>query len=228
MLTSELQVLAGRQRLCSQSWRSGKPGAIVVAARTAFLGPSSTVPELFSQVMLGRGTKAGTLLIGPRCVLQPRGGGSRQVQIRSLTLTAEGVVSLYGVMEANMARARTTSTPAASDRSGRDVKEDFDSLRADVDTLRKDLGTLVNTLKDSASSRAEAELDAMRERVATLTHDLQTTGQQQLRIAERKIEEQPLMSVAIAFATGLVVGRLLDRRSSISAREGSSEQLRNG
>jgi ElaB/YqjD/DUF883 family membrane-anchored ribosome-binding protein len=115
-------------------------------------------------------------------------------------------------MEANMAQARATSTTAASDRSGRDVKEDFDALRADVDTLRKDFSTLVTTLRGSASSRAEAELDAMRQRVATLAHDLQTTGQQQLRIAERKIEEQPFMSVAIAFATGFVIGRVLDRR----------------
>jgi ElaB/YqjD/DUF883 family membrane-anchored ribosome-binding protein len=52
----------------------------------------------------------------------------------------------------------------------------------------------------------------MRQRITTLAHDLQTTGQQQLRIAERKIEEQPFMSVTIAFATGLVIGRLLDRR----------------
>lgn len=106
-----------------------------------------------------------------------------------------------------MAQAR-----AAAPNGERDVKEDFESLRSDLDTLRKDFSTLVSTLKDTASSRAEAELDAMRQRVATLANDVQTTGQQQLRSAERKIEEQPLMSVAIAFATGLVVGRLIDRR----------------
>jgi ElaB/YqjD/DUF883 family membrane-anchored ribosome-binding protein len=109
-------------------------------------------------------------------------------------------------MEASMAQAR------ASSNGGREVKEDFNSLRSDLDTLRQDLGTLVNTLKTNASSRAEAELDAMRQRVASLANDLQTTGQQQLRNAESKIEERPFMSVAIAFATGLVVGRLIDRR----------------
>jgi ElaB/YqjD/DUF883 family membrane-anchored ribosome-binding protein len=109
-------------------------------------------------------------------------------------------------MEASMAQARAASN------GERAVKEDFDSLRSDLDTLRKDFATLVSTLKDTASSRAEAELDAMRQRVVTLAHDVQTTGQQQLRRAERSIEEQPLMSVAIAFVTGLVVGRLMDRR----------------
>jgi ElaB/YqjD/DUF883 family membrane-anchored ribosome-binding protein len=119
-------------------------------------------------------------------------------------------------MEASMAQARAAS---ASDggrdvksNGGRDVEKDFDTLRSDLDTLRKDFGTLVSTLKDNASSRAEAELDAMRERVVTLARDLQTTGQEQLRSAERRIEEQPLMSVAIAFVTGLVFGRLMNRR----------------
>jgi ElaB/YqjD/DUF883 family membrane-anchored ribosome-binding protein len=116
-------------------------------------------------------------------------------------------------MEVGMAETQAASTQArAAPHGGRDVKDDFDSLRSDLDTLRKDFGILVSTIKDNASSRAEAELDAMRERVSTLAHDLQTTGQQQLRRAERRIEEQPLMSVAIAFVTGLVVGRLMDRR----------------
>ena len=62
------------------------------------------------------------------------------------------------------------------------------------------------------SGRTEAELDAMRQRIATPTNDLQTTGQQQLRNIEGKIEQRPFVSLAVAFATGLVVGRMLDRR----------------
>jgi len=86
-----------------------------------------------------------------------------------------------------MAQAR-----AGSD-AGREVKHDFDWLRSDLDALRKDFGNL----RDNASSRAEAELDGMRERDATLARDLQTTGQQQLRSAERRIEEQRLMTAAV-------------------------------
>jgi ElaB/YqjD/DUF883 family membrane-anchored ribosome-binding protein len=116
-------------------------------------------------------------------------------------------------MEANMAQARATSTPAASDRSRRDVKEDFDALRADLDSLREDFGSLVKTLKSNASSRAEAELDTLRQRISGITNDLQTTGQQQLRNLEGKIEERPFMSVGVAFVTGLMVARLLERRA---------------
>jgi ElaB/YqjD/DUF883 family membrane-anchored ribosome-binding protein len=105
-----------------------------------------------------------------------------------------------------MAQARAASN------GERDAKGDFDVLRSDLDTLRKDFGTFVSTLKSNASSRTEAELDAMRQRIATLTNDLQTTGQQQLRNVESKIEQRPFVSLAVAFATGLVVGRMLDRR----------------
>lgn len=100
-----------------------------------------------------------------------------------------------------MAEARAASTPRALDSHERDLKQDIDLLRADLDALRKDLASLVSTLKDNVSGGAE-----------TFARDLQTTGQDQLRSAGRMIEEQPLMSVAIAFALGLVVGRLRDRR----------------
>jgi ElaB/YqjD/DUF883 family membrane-anchored ribosome-binding protein len=78
---------------------------------------------------------------------------------------------------------------------GREAKDDFEALRSDLDTLRQDFATLVSTLQ------AEG-----------LALDLQTAGQQRLRSTERMIQEQPLMSVATGFATGLIVGRLLNRR----------------
>jgi ElaB/YqjD/DUF883 family membrane-anchored ribosome-binding protein len=95
--------------------------------------------------------------------------------------------------------------------AGREVKDDLDSLRSDLDALRRDFDNLVSKLDDNAGSR-NSDLDALREDfrnlVSTLARSLQTTGQQQLRGAERRIEEQPLMSVAIAFVTGLVAARL--------------------
>jgi ElaB/YqjD/DUF883 family membrane-anchored ribosome-binding protein len=108
--------------------------------------------------------------------------------------------------EAVMAQARTASN------GGRDAKEDFGALRSDLDTLRKDFGTFVSTLKDNTSSRAGAELDAMRQRIATLASDLQATGQEQVHKVEGKVGERPFVSLAIAFATGIVVGRVLQRR----------------
>jgi ElaB/YqjD/DUF883 family membrane-anchored ribosome-binding protein len=105
-------------------------------------------------------------------------------------------------IEARMARAATNG--------GRDA--DFRALRSDLDNLRKDFGTFVSTLKNNAGDRPEAEVEAMRERIATLGNELQAMGQQQLRKVEGKIEERPYTSLAIAFAIGFVVSRVLDRR----------------
>ena len=104
-----------------------------------------------------------------------------------------------------MAQARAASN------DGGDAKGDFDALRSDLDTLRKDFGTFVSTLKSNAGGCTEGR-GAMRQRIATLSNDLQTTGQQQLRNIEDKIEQRPFISLAVAFATGLVVARMLDRR----------------
>jgi ElaB/YqjD/DUF883 family membrane-anchored ribosome-binding protein len=89
-------------------------------------------------------------------------------------------------------------------------KENFDALRSEFDSLRKDFGTFVSTLKANGSSRAE--LGAIRQRVATLSDDLQTTGQQQLRKLEGQVAERPYVSLGVALATGLIVGWLFHRR----------------
>jgi ElaB/YqjD/DUF883 family membrane-anchored ribosome-binding protein len=91
----------------------------------------------------------------------------------------------------------------------RAAKDNFDALRSELDTLREDFGTFVSTLKDNGSNRAE--LDAIRQRLATLSNDLQTSGQQQLRKLEEQVGERPYTSLALAFATGLIIGRMSGR-----------------
>jgi ElaB/YqjD/DUF883 family membrane-anchored ribosome-binding protein len=100
----------------------------------------------------------------------------------------------------------------AASNDGRAAKEDFDALCSELDTLREDFGTFVSTLKDNASGRAGPELDAIRQRLATLSNDLQTTGKQQLRKVEDQVGERPYTSLALAFATGLIIGRMFVRR----------------
>jgi ElaB/YqjD/DUF883 family membrane-anchored ribosome-binding protein len=100
----------------------------------------------------------------------------------------------------------------AASNDGRAAKENFDALCSELDTLRKDFGTFVSTLKDNASGRAGPELDAIRQRLATLSNDLQTTGKQQLRKVEDQVGERPYTSLALAFATGLIIGRMFVRR----------------
>ena len=93
-----------------------------------------------------------------------------------------------------------------------DLKADVDALRADLDALRGDLGQILGTLKVKTTNRAESELDAMRSRIERLAGDVQSSGRETARKVEEQIEERPFTSIAMAFAVGLMLGRLFDRR----------------
>jgi ElaB/YqjD/DUF883 family membrane-anchored ribosome-binding protein len=93
-----------------------------------------------------------------------------------------------------------------------DLKRDVDALRADFEALRKDLSSVLETIKGAATSRADAEIEALRKRLDRLGANLQSSGREGVRAVEEQIEERPLVSLAMAFALGLVLGRLFDRR----------------
>jgi ElaB/YqjD/DUF883 family membrane-anchored ribosome-binding protein len=94
----------------------------------------------------------------------------------------------------------------------RDLSKDVDTIKTDLDVLRKDLANVLETIKGTAKSRAESEIDALQKRLNQIAADLQTTGRDSLRAVEGQIGERPLVSVAIAFAVGLMLGRLFERR----------------
>ncbi|MGH6917835.1 MAG: DUF883 family protein [Geminicoccaceae bacterium] len=94
----------------------------------------------------------------------------------------------------------------------RDLSKDVDAIKTDLDALRKDLSSVLETIKGSAKSRAESELDALQKRLNQIAGDVQATGRDSLRAVEGQIGEKPLVSVAIAFAVGLLLGKLFDRR----------------
>ena len=94
----------------------------------------------------------------------------------------------------------------------RDLNKDVDAIKADLTALRKDLAGIVETVKTSAKGRAESEIEALQERLNKIAADVQGSGREGLRAVEGQIEDKPLVSVAIAFAVGLMLGRLFDRR----------------
>lgn len=103
-----------------------------------------------------------------------------------------------------------TAKTAADDEP--DLKKDVEALRADLDALRGDLAQILGTLKVKAGNRAESEIDAIRKRIERLATDVQSSGREAARVVEEQIEERPLASLAMAFAIGLMLGRLFDRR----------------
>ena len=72
--------------------------------------------------------------------------------------------------------------------------------------------SVLETIKGTARSRAESEIDALQKRLNQIAGDMQASGRDSLRAVEGQIGERPLVSVAIAFAVGLVLGKLFDRR----------------
>jgi ElaB/YqjD/DUF883 family membrane-anchored ribosome-binding protein len=94
----------------------------------------------------------------------------------------------------------------------RDLSKDVDAIKNDLDALRKDLASVLETIKGSAKNRAESEIEALQKRLNQIAGDVQTTGRESLLAVEGQIGDKPLVSVAIAFAVGMVLGRLFDRR----------------
>jgi ElaB/YqjD/DUF883 family membrane-anchored ribosome-binding protein len=104
------------------------------------------------------------------------------------------------------------ATTKSESRIERDLKSDIDSIRSDLDVLRKDIGMVLERIKGTASNRAETEIQALQQRIHRIADEVQASGRDSLRAIEERIEERPLVSLAMAFAVGLVLGRLFDRR----------------
>jgi ElaB/YqjD/DUF883 family membrane-anchored ribosome-binding protein len=94
----------------------------------------------------------------------------------------------------------------------RDLSKDVDAIKSDLDALRKDISSVVQTIKGTAKNRAESEIEALQKRINQIASDVQTSGRDSLRAVEGQIGEKPLVSVAIAFAIGLMLGRVFDHR----------------
>lgn len=75
----------------------------------------------------------------------------------------------------------------------RSLEQEFDSLKGDLESLKKTLAKKGMRALDSAVSSATE------------------TGQQGLATLENQIVERPLASLLIAFAAGVVIGKLTDR-----------------
>ena len=97
--------------------------------------------------------------------------------------------------------------------------EDMETLRADIATLRADVERLTGTLKsiggsamDSARRRGAEAVERVKAGAGTLAENVAATGKTQVADLERRIKEQPLLAVGVAFGIGAILARLFDRR----------------
>ena len=89
-----------------------------------------------------------------------------------------------------------------------DSAKSTDDLRADLDKMRADLAALMDSVgKFASDSGREGVLafDSVRTRA-------QAQATQSLESIEHQIAAKPLTSVLVAFAVGMLFGKLMDRR----------------
>lgn len=96
---------------------------------------------------------------------------------------------------------------------------DTDTIRKDLTTLKDELDRVLDNMQDtgaSALATARRQGTAMVERVATdagaMVDDLGERGRQQASMMGRRVREQPLLALGVAFGTGLLLGALAVRR----------------
>jgi len=88
------------------------------------------------------------------------------------------------------------------------LREEIERLRADVTTLRDNLSHLT---KD-AGRAAKAGVYEAKAHLSEAAHTATEKGKQAAHAIEQKVEDNPLISVGIAFGVGLLVGALLRGR----------------
>lgn len=99
------------------------------------------------------------------------------------------------------------------------VRNDTDALRDDLTALRSDIASLAATVKELMKSKARhagaaasENIDDLRDRVEQAAEQVRERGRAASESLKHQVEERPLTSLLVAFAVGLVISRLLDRR----------------
>jgi hypothetical protein len=101
--------------------------------------------------------------------------------------------------------ASTTIHPVA------ESNPDLDAIVSDLASLRRDLAALTAHLKIGAVSGAKGAARDVAGEAERLYGNLAAQGERSMKALGRQVEEQPVMSLLLAFALGFAGSRLLSR-----------------
>jgi ElaB/YqjD/DUF883 family membrane-anchored ribosome-binding protein len=94
-----------------------------------------------------------------------------------------------------------------------DVPGDFDAIVDDLAALRRDFAALMTQMKsgalNGANGAAEQAMGELGDRANHLYDSVTAQGERSVQALGRHVEEQPVMSLLIAFGIGFVASRLL-------------------
>lgn len=104
------------------------------------------------------------------------------------------------------------STASKSDSS---VTPDLAAVADDLSSLKKDFAKLMKALetqgKRSANGFARETLDGIEEGASEIYDRISAQGSRTAAAVNKQVEEQPVMSLSLAFVAGFIASKILTR-----------------
>ena len=98
--------------------------------------------------------------------------------------------------------------------SNAESSPDLRAIMGDVETLKHDLATLIRHRKDGIAediAHARGAVGQLGDQAVHAYENLAAQGQRSVKAIGRQVEEQPVLSLLLAFAAGFIGSRMLSR-----------------
>jgi ElaB/YqjD/DUF883 family membrane-anchored ribosome-binding protein len=95
-----------------------------------------------------------------------------------------------------------------------DANSELQTITSDVAALKRDLATLARAMKTDLSedaARAHSAVGQLGDEALRVYENFAAQGERSVKAIGRQVEEQPIMSLLVAFAVGFLGSRLLSR-----------------
>ena len=92
------------------------------------------------------------------------------------------------------------------------IEKEMDQLKSDLSSLRSDVASLLEVIRESGVEKARETYDQAYERAQRSGEKVKMRAEETYSQISQGVEERPLVSLLASFATGFIVGMLLDQR----------------
>jgi ElaB/YqjD/DUF883 family membrane-anchored ribosome-binding protein len=96
-------------------------------------------------------------------------------------------------------------------RRKKPTRSSRETIQEELATIGADVASLANTLGDVASAEAQDTIKSIRERLDRVAGDAGSATRAGVGMVQDSIEENPFLSVAVAFGVGMVLASMLRR-----------------
>jgi ElaB/YqjD/DUF883 family membrane-anchored ribosome-binding protein len=94
---------------------------------------------------------------------------------------------------------------------GKSTARNFESIKEELARIGDDLTSLGNTLGETASAETRATIDSIQGRLNNIASEVGTLADVGVTTVKETIEENPIVSVAVALGLGIFLGSALRR-----------------